>query len=402
MISFHSTCFTCSSYHFSMQCNSFATKHIESFHFTPQPGGRRSRNLTVRTNRRTSGSIRNSFTASTCHSPAGSQSQLAPAGGSPSPVRRDLTIPEDEEVSLAGEEEDVENKCVYNCTSLAWPCWFQCFKISPALYMDELPSTRSPGPPPTQDDRNSVVEDSSNKSEHSSVHPAASRKTSARRINEGEQSASGRRSTMASAGKHSPSDMQVGYPASCVFLFYMDEWFWQAANQTQGTHQMTKAQILESIVRREEDPRLAKLIFIQEKRSSAKLRAEVNIRPKRWVCCVGLMLPSHCLLNVSLLVLFSSAELVEHVASLPSNRVSHMPGEMRQRFAEIGQEKALVLHDVLEAIERFVSMETLGEGQAENYSMFSVCQQRKDEENAKQICSDVGWKISAQSPEADA
>ena len=50
----------------------------------------------------------------------------------------------------------------------------------------------------------------------------------------------------------------------------------------------------------------------------------------------------------------SSAELLEHVASLPINKVGGMPLEMRHRFAEIGEEKALVLHDTLEAVERLV------------------------------------------------
>ena len=46
--------------------------------------------------------------------------------------------------------------------------------------------------------------------------------------------------------------------------------------------QQSSAQILESLVRQEEDPRLAKLVNIQEKRSSTKLRAEANVRPKWW------------------------------------------------------------------------------------------------------------------------
>ncbi|XP_064652339.1 LOW QUALITY PROTEIN: coiled-coil domain-containing protein 60-like [Lineus longissimus] len=48
----------------------------------------------------------------------------------------------------------------------------------------------------------------------------------------------------------------------------------------------------------------------------------------------------------------SSPALVEYQASLPSNKFQHLSHSLRQRFSEVGEEKALDLHDTLHQIER--------------------------------------------------
>ena len=57
--------------------------------------------------------------------------------------------------------------------------------------------------------------------------------------------------------------------------------------------------------------------------------------------------------HVSLLF-FSTPAVIEYKNKLPSNKKGRMAQEMRQRFAEITEEKALMLHDALEAKERSV------------------------------------------------
>ncbi|ELT98833.1 hypothetical protein CAPTEDRAFT_210878 [Capitella teleta] len=174
----------------------------------------------------------------------------------------------------------------------------KCAQFADTFLVDDLPTSRIQNS--VHDDRMSVMaEVGSNKSEMS-VKPTAHESSSKKRT---EATALSRRPTATSRQE-------------------------KEIQQRPQSPKMTKAQILEAIARHEEDPRLAKLIYIQEKRTSNKMRAEANVRPK------------------------SSAELVEHVANLPSTKVTQMPRMMRQKFAEVGQEKALVLHDILEAVER--------------------------------------------------
>ncbi len=45
---------------------------------------------------------------------------------------------------------------------------------------------------------------------------------------------------------------------------------------------------------------------------------------------------------------------MEYKANVSSNRVVSLPMEMRQKFAEVNEEMALMLHDALEAKERSV------------------------------------------------
>lgn len=77
-----------------------------------------------------------------------------------------------------------------------------------------------------------------------------------------------------------PADRRKRLAWSNLFLISLHFGLWQIQQRPQSP-QMTKAQILEAIARHEEDPRLAKLIYIQEKRTSNKMRAEANVRPKR-------------------------------------------------------------------------------------------------------------------------
>ncbi|XP_048257312.1 coiled-coil domain-containing protein 60-like isoform X3 [Haliotis rufescens] len=66
-----------------------------------------------------------------------------------------------------------------------------------------------------------------------------------------------------------------------------------------------------------------------DKKASRELRADVHfIRPK------------------------SSPQLLEYMASLPSNRHAGMTTESRQKFSEILEDKALTLHDILEQMDR--------------------------------------------------
>ena len=63
--------------------------------------------------------------------------------------------------------------------------------------------------------------------------------------------------------------------------------------------------------------------------------------------------------NIVVIVVFfftySTTEVLKYQATLPSNKAVLLSADMRQRFAEVGEEKALDLHDALEANERSVS-----------------------------------------------
>ncbi len=50
----------------------------------------------------------------------------------------------------------------------------------------------------------------------------------------------------------------------------------------------------------------------------------------------------------------STPAVMEYKANVSSNRVVSLPMEMRQKFAEVNEEMALMLHDALEAKERSV------------------------------------------------
>ena len=52
--------------------------------------------------------------------------------------------------------------------------------------------------------------------------------------------------------------------------------------------------------------------------------------------------------------IFSSPAVLEFKASLPSAKKSGLTSELRQGFNEVYQNKALILHDALEALERYV------------------------------------------------
>ena len=52
------------------------------------------------------------------------------------------------------------------------------------------------------------------------------------------------------------------------------------------------------------------------------------------------------------LIYFSTPAVLEYQSKLPSNRATYMTSEMRQKFREVNEEKALILHEALEAKER--------------------------------------------------
>ena len=54
------------------------------------------------------------------------------------------------------------------------------------------------------------------------------------------------------------------------------------------------------------------------------------------------------------LSLASTPAVLEYQASLPSNRVGALAREQRQKFVEVTEEKALMMHDALEAKGRYV------------------------------------------------
>ena len=58
-----------------------------------------------------------------------------------------------------------------------------------------------------------------------------------------------------------------------------------------------------------------------------------------------------CLTTVCYLIC-STPAVMDYKSLLPSNRVATLPLEMRQKFAEVTEEMALMLHDALEAKER--------------------------------------------------
>ena len=51
---------------------------------------------------------------------------------------------------------------------------------------------------------------------------------------------------------------------------------------------------------------------------------------------------------------------MEYQSKLPSNRATLMTSEMRQKFREVNEEKALILHEALEAKERYNRTSVLG------------------------------------------
>lgn len=85
---------------------------------------------------------------------------------------------------------------------------------------------------------------------------------------------------------------------------------------------------LDKITRGDEDPRMHALTNYQEKMSARSMRADHIIRPK------------------------SSPELEKFLQTAPSTRKSAMALELRQKFSEVNEEKALLLHDILEAVDR--------------------------------------------------
>lgn len=60
------------------------------------------------------------------------------------------------------------------------------------------------------------------------------------------------------------------------------------------------------------------------------------------------------LLHWQLAIVFSTPAVLEYQASLPSTRVGNMANDQRQKFSEVTQEKALLMHDALEAKERYL------------------------------------------------
>ena len=53
----------------------------------------------------------------------------------------------------------------------------------------------------------------------------------------------------------------------------------------------------------------------------------------------------------------STPALLEYKATLPSNKRGSIAAESRQQFLEVYQNKALILHDTIEALERCVRLE---------------------------------------------
>ncbi|CAD5114932.1 DgyrCDS3962 [Dimorphilus gyrociliatus] len=84
---------------------------------------------------------------------------------------------------------------------------------------------------------------------------------------------------------------------------------------------------LEVLQREERDPRLAKLTHAEDRRREVMIRASENIRPQ------------------------SSPAVLEYASSLPSWKKGAVPSEMRNKFAEVGQTQALLLHEAFEARE---------------------------------------------------
>ena len=55
----------------------------------------------------------------------------------------------------------------------------------------------------------------------------------------------------------------------------------------------------------------------------------------------------------------STPALLEYKATLPSNKRGSIAAESRQQFLEVYQNKALILHDTIEALERCVGARKL-------------------------------------------
>jgi len=49
---------------------------------------------------------------------------------------------------------------------------------------------------------------------------------------------------------------------------------------------------------------------------------------------------------------FSTHEVLEYQAALPSNKLYGLPVKLRNEFDDVTEEKAQTLHDTLEAIDR--------------------------------------------------
>ena len=64
-------------------------------------------------------------------------------------------------------------------------------------------------------------------------------------------------------------------------------------------------------------------------------------------------------ISISLQYFFSTPAVVEYQSKLPSNRATLMTSEMRQKFREVNEEKELILHEALEAKERYNRTSTL-------------------------------------------